>query len=59
MGSKRRKITVRLTRCNKMKCYSCKGILNFKVPESLEGKIIKCIDWTCPFCKTENKDYFP
>ena len=42
-----------------MKCRECKGILNWKVPPSLEGKIIKLITWVCPFCQTENKDYYP
>lgn len=43
-----------------MKCINCDFKFYFdndRIPKT--NKIIRCIQWTCPVCKTGNKEYFP
>lgn len=46
-----------------MKCSNCNNELYFHrskyLDTSLENKLITCIQWICPLCKNENKEYFP
>jgi hypothetical protein len=42
-----------------MKCSECDFVCVFGRPNTLYGKLITCIQWVCPYCKTENKEYFP